>query len=294
MAYTSNLFVAKTRRLAVNEVVVHKRSVVEVARRYGVHRATLYRWIEKAHPDGKTLIRTLPSVPKSHPSKISEALVNKIIELRQPKQKCAEVIQYELKKLGLRVGLSSIKRVIKKYGLSRKPKQIKPLDTKFERPKVVNPGDLVEMDTIHFCRGDYTRFYLYTAIDLYSRFAYCEYSAAIFPERSVRVVKGMLGYYPFTVKILQTDNGQEFGEKLKFGLDKMSIRLRHIRVGKPNDNAHIERFNRSIQEECFSNSFPKLHTIDKQIAEYLNYYNFERPHLSLQCRSPREYLSQWF
>jgi transposase InsO family protein len=292
MAYTSNPFVMKTRRLAVNEVVVHNRSVRDIARRYGVHRATLYRWIEKASPDRKTFIRTLPSTPKSSPNQLTKSLVNRILELRKPKQRCAEVIQHELKKEGLRASVSSIKRVISRHGLSRKPKQLKSLGTKFERPHVFNPGDLVEMDTIHYVQGDYKRFFLYTAIDLYSRFAYAEYCPAIFPAKSVKVVVNMVNYFSFTVRVLQTDNGQEFGEKFKFGLDKMSIRLRHIRVGKPNDNAHIERFNRSIQEECFSSALPKLKTIDKEIAEYLKYYNFERPHLSLQCMSPREYLSQ--
>lgn len=33
------------------------------------------------------------------------------------------------------------------------------------------------------------------------------------------------------------------------------IAIRHTRLGRPNDNAHIERFNRTIQEECTGSYF---------------------------------------
>jgi len=38
-------------------------------------------------------------------------------------------------------------------------------------------------------------------------------------------------------------------------LESKRIKIRHTRLGKPNDNAHIERFNRTIQEECTVNYY---------------------------------------
>lgn len=291
MAYTNNPFLPKTRRLAVNEVVFKNKPVAEVARKYGIHRATLYRWIKKADPDGESPVNTLSSKPKTHPNQIPKDVVNKVIEVRSVKNRCAEIVQHQLKKEGIKISKSSINRIIKGNGLIKKPNHRRDPDTKFKRPKVSTPGDLVEMDTIHYVKGNYKRFYLYTSIDLYSRFAYVEYSARISPIKTLQIVSSMRVYYPFTVKTLQTDNGVEFGEKLKFGLNKEHIRLRRIRVGRPNDNAHIERFNRTIQEECFSGTLPKPETIADQISEYLQYYNYERPHLALNCLTPSQYLS---
>ena len=48
MSYCSNPHAPKARRAAVNEVVRDGSSVVDVARRYGVHRTTVHRWIKKA------------------------------------------------------------------------------------------------------------------------------------------------------------------------------------------------------------------------------------------------------
>ena len=70
MAYSNNPYAPKARRAAVDLAIRQGMSVAEAARRSGVHRTTLYRWIEKA----KTLdlawnahIPTLSSAPRHHP-----------------------------------------------------------------------------------------------------------------------------------------------------------------------------------------------------------------------------------
>ncbi|HTU44241.1 MAG TPA: transposase [Bryobacteraceae bacterium] len=63
---------------------------------------------------------------------------------------------------------------------------------------------------------------------------------------------------------------------------------RHSRIRTPNDNAHIERFNRTIQDECI-NRIPKDFKLwQKEIPEYLRYYNTERPHMGLGMKTPEE------
>ena len=54
----------------------------------------------------------------------------------------------------------------------------------------------------------------------------------------------------FDFRLVQSDNGPEFSRYFEQVLAKHSIPTRHTRLGRPNDNAHIERFNRTIQEEC--------------------------------------------
>ena len=54
---------------------------------------------------------------------------------------------------------------------------------------------------------------------------------------------------------MQSDNGLEFSEHFAQRLKSNNIALRHTRLGRPNDNAHIERFNRTIQEECTGNYY---------------------------------------
>ncbi|MCL5017528.1 MAG: integrase core domain-containing protein, partial [Patescibacteria group bacterium] len=68
----------------------------------------------------------------------------------------------------------------------------------------------------------------------------------------------------------------------------LDIDHRHSRVRKPNDNAHIERFNRSIQEECLDKVISIPVEYRKAINEYLPYYNGRRLHLGINLKTPLE------
>ena len=59
------------------------------------------------------------------------------------------------------------------------------------------------------------------------------------------------------------------------------------------NGAHIERFNRTVQEECLGNrlTYKTPNTkIQARLTAYLDYYNHERVHLGLRLRKPIEML----
>jgi len=96
--------------------------------------------------------------------------------------------------------------------------------------------------------------------------------------------------------MVQADNGPEFGRYFEQTLARHNTETRHSRLGRPNDNAHIERFNRTIQEECLGNTLTYKLTnkvVQERLATYLDYYNHERVHLSLQCLTPFEMLQRF-
>jgi putative transposase len=95
--------------------------------------------------------------------------------------------------------------------------------------------------------------------------------------------------------MVQADNGPEFGRYFEQALKRQNIQTRHSRLGRPNDNAHIERFNRTIQEECLSSrisSSVATATLQRKINLYIEYYNTKRIHLGLQLRVPIEMLQR--
>lgn len=58
-------------------------------------------------------------------------------------------------------------------------------------------------------------------------------------------------------------------------------------------NAHDERFNRTIQEEFIDYHFDELldpHSFNNKLFDYLFWYNGERPHFSLNLKSPIQFL----
>jgi IS30 family transposase len=153
----------KARMQARNDVVWHGLTIAQTARKYGVHRSTVWRWVKRARImrlSGNTYIWTQSSRPHYHPRQIRQAIVDQVVSLREETGRCAQVIWVQLAREGISVSLSSVKRIIKKYRLARKKKRHIKTDTRFRRPPADKPGAFVEVDTIHFVTPIYRRFYI--------------------------------------------------------------------------------------------------------------------------------------
>ena len=295
MPYTSNPHASRARMNARNDVVWRGLSHHQAALKYGVNRSTVWRWVKRAKDlsiNGNSLIDTLPSRPKHHPREIAPEIVNRIVGLRHELKRCAPVIHKHLELEDISVSLSSVERVLRRYKLTRCKKQATMYKSVYRRPEAKLPGNLVQMDTLHIQRGDGSRYYVYTLIDLYSRLAYAEYHPKLGQKISLGIIKRAQTYLGFSFSMLQTDHGPEFKDGLTFMLGKKDIKLRHSRIRTPNDNAHIERFNRTIQEECFLGRQPNEKTIKKDLQEYIHFYNNNRLHLSLNLMTPTQFVAK--
>jgi transposase InsO family protein len=125
--------------------------------------------------------------------------------------------------------------------------------------------------------------------------AYAEIHARILPGLAAKVVLHARNEFGFDFALVQSDNGPEFSRYFEQVLRSKGTLTRHTRLGRPNDNAHIERFNRTIQEECLGSTIT-YHAATKhlqtKIYNYLEFYNFKRVHLSLQYRTPADMLQR--
>ncbi len=296
MSYTTNPFVPKARMQARNDVVWGRLTVSQAAVKYGVHRSTVWRWIRKVKERGlygNTFLWTLPSAPHHHPNQVKPEIVTRIIELRSElRGRCAPVIHEHLRLEGMKVSLSSVERTLKRQGLTKNKRKQPRYYSLLPRPRVLAPGDLVQMDTIHLVKANKSRFFIYTLIDLYSRLAYAEYYPRLLQKYSFRVVSRAQERLGFKFNMVQTDNGLEFRDGFQADLGRARVKLRHSRIRRPNDNAHIERFNRTIQDECFRGRLPKEETIRRDLKEYLDYYNNHRLHLSLDLQTPTQFVAK--
>ena len=159
------------------------------------------------------------------------------------------------------------------------------------------PGELVQTDTIHYiCPATAKRRYVYTVIDLYSRLTYTETHNRILPGIAADVIMRAQAYGGFAFHMVQADNGPEFSRYFEQRLRAANIQIRHSRLGRPNDNAHIERFNRTIQEECLGSRISSrvaTATLQKKIDQYTKFYNTKRVHLGIQYRTPASVLQRF-
>src|SRR3990167_8112327 len=92
MVYISNAWVAKVRRCAVNDVLLRGITKAQVARKYGVHRATIGKWLKRAHEGKRMYIDTQSSRPHTHPQQLSPDMVERVIQLRKRMHRCAPVL----------------------------------------------------------------------------------------------------------------------------------------------------------------------------------------------------------
>ena len=157
------------------------------------------------------------------------------------------------------------------------------------RPPADAPGSLVQTDTIHFLDWvTQQKFYVYTVIDLYSRMAYAAVHDHLSQRWSYQTLLEAQERFGFAFATVQADNGPEFGTWLKDMLASKGMTLRHSRVRTPNDNAHLERFNRTIQEELLGTKPLRRNTTQIHLDTWLHYYNYDRLHLGIQLRTPQE------
>ena len=286
MAYSKNPNLPKVRAQAV-KMVRSGKSTREVARYFGFAQGTIVKWCHKVPPDVhdfRSGIPTESSRPRHHPNELSDETVRQILELRASTKRGAEFIHFLLIRDGVAVSLSSVKRTLSRHGLT-KYSQWKKWHEYTPRPLPEAPGLLVEADTIHDGYVGH-QLYIYTLLDVHSRWAYAEPSARIAASLSATFVARAQLAAPFQFATLQTDHGSEFSKFFTKKLDEQTIIHRHSRVRTPNDNAHLERFNRTIQEECVFRLPRDLTIWEKEIPEYLHYYNYERPHMGISWLTP--------
>lgn len=289
MPYTTNKHMPRIRKEAAQLLVRKRWSTRKVARHFGFNQSTIVRWFKKSIAYGYHPIPTLSSRPKHHPRELSNELVWKIFQQRIKTRRCAEVVHQELLNQGIKVSLSSVKRTLDRTGLLKKRSPYKRFHPHQDRPQALKPGDLVEIDTIHLMVDEKKRIYIYVLIDTYSRWVYAKAYEKIGGRNSLKFVKEAEAHAPFVFGMLQSDHGPEFGD---WFVEQVKKSHRYTRIGKPNDNSHIERFNRTLQEECVDKLSRKVPVLNRAMKTYLIYYNNERLHMGISLRAPVQLLAK--
>lgn len=222
--------------------------------------------------------------PHHHPNERDKKIVDKIY--RERYKRCAEVLHYMPERDGMKVSLSSVKRTLKRYGMTRYSK-FKKWHQYPPRPIPEKPCILVQIDTIHRIVGS---LYVYTLLDVNSRWACTDVFEKIGAGRSVEFVRNRKTELPFLIRTLQSDHGSEFSKWFTKQMAADGIQHRHSHVRRPTDNGHVERWNRTLQEECLDRIPQDIQSYKKEIPEYLYWYNTKRPHMGLGMKSPRDIL----
>ena len=287
---------------------------------FGFSRSSIYLWKKKLRDSQGKLSSLAPGdkAPKKRRKRKVNPLIEEFILFYRHKYHGVgkEAIKPALDKYCLKKGVdiiseSSIGRLIKYLKQSgriddrniklrihggsgklmvRKKKRVKKIRRKGYMPK--QPGDLVEIDSITIFVDGVKR-YLITAIDLVTKFTFSLAFTNLNSRNSKLFFQKLLDVTPFKIRRIQTDNGKEFEKYFKNFIRGTPIIHYHNYPRRPQSNGHIERFNRTIQEQFVQwheeDLYEDIQKFNRKLMDYLVWYNTEKPHRSINQLSPMRY-----
>lgn len=191
------------------------------------------------------------------------------------------------------MGASKIRRVYEKEGFS--------LYKRMKKRRINNPANPVEaplapnvewaMDFMSDSLANGKKFRTLNIIDQFNRKCLEIAISYTLPSRKViGILQRTIDEYGKPLGI-RTDNGPEFTSCVfQDWLDKNGIEWIKIQKGKPQQNAIVERFNRTYREDILdANLFFSLEDVNEVTQPWKEDYNEERPHEALNYCTPNEY-----
>lgn len=262
-----------------------------IAKRVGVHRITVYRWLKGIEQVGdlELFLDAYLSAKKGERKKrkVDGLLKARVWKLREEHhQCCGQKVRYFLKKdYGIDLSVTKIYEILgEKYALRSKWKKNQ---KRGSVPKAQTAREVVQMDTV-----DFGRVFAFAGIDIFTK----EADVVLRPSLTghdgfVFLETAMERRFNGHVELIQTDGGPEFKDEFKSHVLKYADRHRVARPYKKNEQAFIESFNRSLRKECLGwgkYQERELPTMTREVETYLKYYHEERPHISLGMKPPLE------
>lgn len=138
------------------------------------------------------------------------------------------------------------------------------------------------------------RFRTFNVIDDFNREALAiEVDTSLRAERLIRVFERLKAERGLP-DMLRVDNGPEFvSHTFVAWCQANGIFIDYIQPGKPNQNAYIERFNRSMRNEVLNlYLFRDLDEVREIVSQWMIQYNEQRPHDALGGLPPSVYATQ--
>lgn len=156
-------------------------------------------------------------------------------------------------------------------------------------------GGYIELDTVETRIAGVKR-YTVTAIDVKLKVAYAETFKGKHSRNALTVLRVLQSILPIRLHTVQTDNGSEFSAEFDNYCQAQGLIHLFTYPHSPKINGVVERFNRTIQEDCLEVYYDELDDparINLRISEYLTFYHNERVHKSLGNRTPSEVIGNY-
>jgi transposase InsO family protein len=276
-------------------------NVAQTCRYFGISRPTFYKWLRQYEEFGEEGLRDRSSRPKHCPHETTTEVVGKIMYLRQNYHFGPHKISMYLKRYhDVEISRSGVWRILHRLDLGRLPssQRYKRHDRRWKRYEKPMPGHRVQVDVkfIDPLPGSRKKFYQYTAIDDCTRLRVLRIYDRHNQKTAIQFIDYVLEKLPFNVEVIQTDNGSEFQSGFHWHVLDRGIQHVYIKPATPRLNGKVERSHRIDAEEFYrlleGVVIDDTQLFNDKLQQWENFYNFERPHGSLDGQTPYERLRQ--
>lgn len=156
------------------------------------------------------------------------------------------------------------------------------------QPETINQS--WSMDFMHDQLSDGRSFRTFNVIDDFNREGLCiEVDFSLPSERVIRALNQIIEWRG-KPKEIRCDNGPEYiSSKIMEWAEQHQICLKHIQPGKPQQNAYVERYNRTVRYDWLAQYlFESIEEVQEHATRWLWTYNNERPNMALGGITPRQ------
>jgi len=274
-------------------------SITELGQIYCVSRKTIYKWIERYEEKGPAGLEESSRAPLRHPNAIPWDLVDELISEKKKHQKWGP------KKIVAWLGqqdssfrlpaVSTVGEILRRAGLvQRRKKRLRTPPYTEPFLDCNNPNEVWSCDYKgHFKTGDSMSCFPLTITDNNSRYLLqCRALSRPTYEKTQPWLEWTFREYGLPLA-MRSDNGVPFASvglggltKLSVWFIKLGIRPERIEPGHPEQNGRHERMHRSLKEATARPPKGSLQAQQDAFDEFVNEYNFQRPHEALGQRAP--------
>lgn len=212
------------------------------------------------------------------------------------------LLKKEYQSIGIKVGRDKLFEILRKNNMliAKRRKYIQTTNSKHWLKKYPNLIKALELDRpeklwvsdITYVRTDDGFCYLTMITDAYSRkIVGYNASRSLATESTLKALQMAIKSRRKTGELIHhSDRGLQYCSKEYIELlEKNDIKISMTEESSPYENALAERMNRTIKEEfLITEKFRDYELLKKTVAESIDIYNSERPHLSCGMSYPAE------
>jgi transposase InsO family protein len=273
-------------------------SVKQTLARLDIHRSTFYAWLKRYEAGGIDALEDRKPVPRSAWNKLPEDEQVAIVDLalEKPALSPREIAVTYTDEKERFVSESTVYRLLKARDLITSPAYIlMQAGDKFQHP-TTRVNEMWQTDFTYCKIIGWGWYYLSTILDDYSRFILawrlCTTMAASDVSDTLDDALSFTGLDQVKVKHkprLLSDNGPSYiASDLADYLDDKGMDHTRGRPYHPQTQGKIERWHRSLKNQILLENYYLPGALEQRIGEFVDYYNHERYHESLNNLTPAD------